>query len=374
MPLNTDIAMGFRMPQIESPLQQAGQYMTLKNAMLQQQQAEQSRRDEAILSGVMQQTQGDPQKAIQALLAHGSPTAIGLAAKLDGLIKKPDAGFTLSPGAVRYGPDGKVIARAPAALERERAQPEIINLQRALDTLPPGSPYRAQIEARIKHLNAPPAGVTVNMPSSTQTMVGQDGRFYQFRVGKDGTTEAIAIADKDGKPLSPIPTAAQSKDERDAQEGVQTVASVRQRIAKMAQLIHGGAMAGGVVGPAGIASRVGETAAGVVNPAIQTPALDYDNEKNLLLAEVRKMVEKDQNLSNEERATLQKTLGGGTLQTSGSALRTLSNVLNYVENKRLTGKGRAATLESSVRAAGWAFEPDKYDYRVVEGKVQRKAK
>lgn len=27
-----------------------------------------------------------------------------------------------------------------------------------------------------------------------------------------------------------------------------------------------------------------------------------------------------------------------------------------------------------VEAAGWAYEPDKYDYRVMDGKVQRKPK
>ena len=91
-----------------------------------------------------------------------------------------------------------------------------------------------------------------------------------------------------------------------------------------------------LVGPGGVARRAVEAGAGVVAPTMPTPAIDYQNNLNLLLADVRKIVEKDPNLSNEERRTLYQTLGGGTFQTPGSAARTLTNVLNFVENKKLT--------------------------------------
>ena len=133
-------------------------------------------------------------------------------------------------------------------------------------------------------------------------------------------------------------------------------------------------MAGGTVGPLGLASRVGETARGAVSADAPTPAIDFKNEQSLLLADVRKMVEKDPNLSKDERERLYETLGGGIMQTPGSSIRTLNNVLNYVESKKVGGKSRQATIEGSVKAAGWAYEPNKYDYRVVDGKVQRKAK
>jgi hypothetical protein len=113
---------------------------------------------------------------------------------------------------------------------------------------------------------------------------------------------------------------------------------------------------------------------GIAVPDMPTPALDYQNDLRLLLADVRKVIEKDPNLSNQERQNLYETLGGGTFQTPGSAFRTLNNVLEYMENKKMTGPSRDANLEGAVKAAGWAFEPDKYEYRVVEGKVQRRAK
>jgi len=45
--------------------------------------------------------------------------------------------------------------------------------------------------------------VQVNMPATSDTVQGQDGRWYKFRIGKDGKTEAIAIATSTGEPLAP---------------------------------------------------------------------------------------------------------------------------------------------------------------------------
>ena len=148
MPLNSNIPLSIRPFELESPLAQAQQALTLSGLIDQQRQRQRAVQEESVLKGVMQQTGGDPQKAIQALLSHGTLGAIGLAAKLDGLIKKPDAGFTLSPGAVRYGPSGKVIAQAPAAPEKPEASPEIVKLLKMAESLPAGSPMRAALERR----------------------------------------------------------------------------------------------------------------------------------------------------------------------------------------------------------------------------------
>ena len=135
-------------------------------------------------------------------------------------------------------------------------------------------------------------------------------------------------------------------------------------------------MAGGVVGPLGIASRIGETVVGMGQPGVPTPALDYQNDMRLLLSDVRKMVEKDPNLSKDEREAMYETLGGGTMQTPGSAMRTLNNILNHVESKQRSGPARQTgnDLARQVQGAGWSYEPNKYDYRVVDGKVQRKSR
>ena len=172
--------------------------------------------------------------------------------------------------------------------------------------------------------------------------MGEDGRYYKFRVGKDGKAEAIPIADAQGNPLRPPEsTAAEKVGEEKAAEEV-TLKNVRGRVEKMATLIQGGGLAGGVVGPLGMASRIGETAVGMAQPAAPTPALDYQNEMRLLLSDVRKMVEKDPNLSKDEREAMYETLGGGFMQTPGSALRTLNNIINHVESKQRSRPTRTA--------------------------------
>lgn len=143
---------------------------------------------------------------------------------------------------------------------------------------------------------------------------------------------------------APLPPAA-AKAEDTAAKDEATLASVKDRIARMTQMVQSNA---GIVGPAGIVRRMGETGLGVVSPGAATPALDYQNELRLLLADIRKVVEKDPNLSNEERRNLYETLGGGTFQTPGSAIRALNNVVSYVEGKKLTGR----SLERRAPAAG----------------------
>ena len=172
----------------------------------------------------------------------------------------------------------------------------------------------------------------------------------------------------------PPERADQRKAKQSKEEGEVTSQNVRDRIIRMGTLVQGGAVAGGVVGPLGIASKMAETAIGAAKPDSPTPAIDYENEQALLLSDVRKLVEKDPNLSKDERDRLYQTLGGGFWQTPGSAMRAMKNIVDYVDSKKLAGPSRSMNLESSVRGAGWDYEPSKYDYRVVDGKAQRKLK
>lgn len=355
MPLDPSIPMSFRFPQIESPVQQYQSLLQLKGLMQQQEETKrksaQEQEEHAQLRSVMQQTQGDPQKAITALLASGTPQSIALASKLKGLVAKPEDSLFAKPKIEDFTPESRarfMQTRNPADLVRmpqepkQEANPEIVKLGNLLQTLPAGHPMRGPVEARIKMLTERAPGVTVNMPASSDLMQLPDGTFARVRIGKNGQVETIPLGNA-RPPLTP----AERKAEGEQVEGQATVESVRARVAKMASLIQGGAMAGGVVGPLGIASRVGETVTGAVSNT-PTPAIDFKNEQALLLADVRKMVEKDPNLSKDERERLYETLGGGIMQTPGSSIRTLNNVLSYVENKRVTGKSRAARVESKA--------------------------
>ena len=285
---------------------------------------------------------GDATKAMQILLTRG---AHGPAAKLAPILESQrKAGETKRPHVVGrnlVSSDGTVLYSGPEDAPKAPAPPEIIKLNTMMESLPEGHPFRAQLGARIKLLTERQPPMQINMPSSSDTMQGEDGKTYKVRIGRDGKVEAIPLVTPSGTALRPPETAAERKATADATAGEATLDGVRERVKSMSGKIQGNSF---IVGPAGAVRRGVETAAGVVQPGVDTPALDYNNEMKLLLADVRKVVEKDPNLSNQERQNLYETLGGGTFQTPGSAIRALNGVLGYMENKRVTGaKPRKAT-------------------------------
>jgi hypothetical protein len=266
----------------------------------------------------------------------------------------------------------KLSARDLAVLkpdkERQQADPQIIQLMKQRDALPEGHPDRGILDAAIKKASEHQAPVNVY---SGSLVAGVDDKGNPVFVQPSGRPDTPPRIVPGVRPPPPKPTAEDVKGSRDQAALEATTTSVRNRIKAMQDKLQSNAY---IVGIGGAARRGVEAVGGIAVPDMPTPALDYQNDLRLLLADVRKVIEKDPNLSNQERQNLYETLGGGTFQTPGSAFRTLNNVLEYMENKKMTGPSRDANLEGAVKAAGWAFEPDKYEYRVVEGKVQRRAK
>jgi hypothetical protein len=252
--------------------------------------------------------------------------------------------------------------------DTQHADPQIIQLMKQRDALPQGHPNRAILDAAIKKASEHQAPLNVFTGGLTEGVDAAGNRVFIQPSGRADTPPRIVAG---VKPPPPKATAADVKEERDKAALEATTTSVRNRIKAMQDKLQSNAY---IVGIGGAARRGVEAVGGIAVPDMPTPALDYQNDLRLLLADVRKVIEKDPNLSNQERQNLYETLGGGTFQTPGSAFRTLNNVLEYMENKKMTGPSRDANLEGAVKAAGWAFEPDKYEYRVVEGKVQRRAK
>jgi len=352
------------------------------------------------VKGILAQSGGDPAKAVSALLQNGNVRG---AALLSPLLKQQQEDYTLSPGALRLR-GGQVIAEnpvqprpaAPSELSRliaernalapddpnrsafdsainrasnpQQSQPEIIRLQSYLEQLPENHPGRAAIQARIRQITTHQPAVNVYSQSLTPGVDANGNPVFAQASGRPDVPPRIVPG------VFPQERADVAKSRKEGEQAATTVASVRDRIERMSKLIQGGSITGGVVGPLGVAGRAVETAQGVIQPGAATPAIDFQNELRFLQSEVRKMVEKDPNLSKDEREALYETLGGGLLQTPGSSLRAMNNVLSKVENTALTGRSRAAGLESAVRNAGWTYEPSKYDYRIVNGEVQRKPK
>ena len=254
--------------------------------------------------------------------------------------------------AVRRGDIGGILAGMPklnardlAVLkpDRPQADPQILRLIQSRDALPQGHPNRAILDAAIKKA------------SEHQPQVGIYSSSLTAGVDEAGNPVFVQPSQRPGVPPRKVegvypqdrPVVLKARQAQASEEA--TVSSVRSRIQSMMDKLQKNS---GIVGPAGALRRGFETSVGVVTPGIQTPALDYQNDLRLLLADVRKVIEKDPNLSNEERQNLYETIGGGTFQTPGSAFRALNNVLGFIENKKMTGPSRAASEEQRGPPAG----------------------
>ena len=216
------------------------------------------------------------------------------------------------------------------------------------DALPTGDPRRAAYDDAITKQSTHQAPVNIYSGSLTAGVDDKGNPVFVQPSGRPDTPPRVVTG------VRPPPPPADKRAERELVETATTIESVRARVSRMSSLIQQNQA---VVGPAGMARRYGEAAMGIVPGAgnMPTPALDYENEKNLMIADVRKLIEKDPNLSNQERETLSRTLGGGTLQTPGSAVRTLNNVLNFIEGKKLRGLPRApavGTIDQGYRFKG----------------------
>jgi hypothetical protein len=209
----------------------------------------------------------------------------------------------------------------------------IARVMRERASLPPGDPRGPLMDKYIEKLTSHQPGVAVYSGSLTPGVDAQGNPVFVQPSNREGVEPRVVQG------VRPMPKPADEKAAQAEREAEATVESVRDRIKKLSTLIQQNPTA---VGIPGMVRRGVEAASGVSEglggPSMPTPAIDFTNQQALLLADIRKLVEKDPNLSNHERETLKTTLGGGIFQTPGSSIRAMNNVLEYVERKKLTGK------------------------------------
>ena len=191
-------------------LQQMG---ALQGILAQQQKAQlqqKAMQDEQALKGVLAQSGGDPQKAMQALLASGTPKGIELATHLKGLLPKPAEPYTLAPGAQRFGADNRPLASVAAKPDKP---PEIIQLTEMFNSLPAGDPRKAiigkAIEAKTfgREEAIRLAASLRPLPQERQErnlQLTTDANGMQLIVNPDGTTRPLTTQDGAGvrKPVA----------------------------------------------------------------------------------------------------------------------------------------------------------------------------
>ena len=146
------------------------QGVQIKGALQKMQQDEQ-------LRAVLAQAGGDPKKAMEALLASGTPQGIALAAHLKGLLPKPAEPYTLSPGAQRRGPNNELLAEAPK-LANPQQPSNVSRLITERDALPAGHPSRAIYDQAITHATNPQQQRIIIPPQEPApvAVIGPDGK------------------------------------------------------------------------------------------------------------------------------------------------------------------------------------------------------
>ncbi len=372
MPLDPSIPLSVKGFQLESPMAQAGGALQLLNLLgqqkareqqLQQQQTMQPLQMELLRAQIAAQQEIPAQRQAQAaktlLDLQDRQQRQELLKQLSAEMVKPDEATALE--AVRQaqarGEPANITARnqnlVNSLLAQIAPQQAATQLMKPLTQSGPLADTKAVTGGYLQKMpdnsirfvqtqqdRPPPAEPPV------QTMTDGAGNVYERPRG--GQWRRVVVAP--GEPaLAPKPSP-QAKSDAEAE---QTVEGIRARIASLTQLVQQNPTA---VGVAGGVRRLGEMAGGVVEslggPSIPTPAIDFENEQALLLGDVRKLVEKDPNLSKDERERLYQTLGGGLRQTPSSAVRAMNNVLEYVERKKMTGASRERALERRVPAVG----------------------
>jgi hypothetical protein len=318
---------GYLAAQQQNQQQTMGQ-LGQAQAVIGLQGALQQQRQEQELRQVLAESGGDVEKAMAAALKSGNVAAAARLAPVVEAKRKQGAGQPIGAGGLRL-PDGTIIPPSPRP-ERPQAQPEIVLLQRYLETLPPDSPYRTGIQARIDKLTRDAPGVNVYSGSLTAG-VDENGRpVFVQPSGRADTPPRIVPG------VRPPPPPADRRAEAARTEALSDVAEIERLGNELDTLVRQNqGLVSGVVGPQGVVGRTAELVTGAVGG--DTPALDFRNKSKLFLSSVRKMVEKDTNLSNEERKSLTESTGDGFWQTGASSIRARQDVMNYVKTKRISG-------------------------------------
>ncbi len=337
-------------------LKQATGYMTLAGQAQEQQLRRTQMESEAAMRAAALQAGGDLGKFRDALSKMGRikevmaidaeirktdqerATAEHLRAQTNA-IKNPPSRVHVVNGSL-MDDTGRVIGTAPKQ-EAPAAPTELTRLIAERDKLPEGDPRRGLYDRRIAVINTGPQTNTNIYNGGMQPGVNAQGEPAYARPRRDGGVDIVPN-------FFPPEKAATTKANAADAEGQITLDSVKTRIGQMTTMLNQGGP--GVTGVLSPIRRAGEAAIGAVTD-VPTTAIDYQNNLRLLLSDTRKLVEKDPNLSKDERQALYETLGGGILQTPSSAVRTMNNVLEKVQSAAVS-RGASATRRRPIPAVG----------------------
>ena len=239
-----------------------------------------------------------------------------------------------SPSAVSHLVNDPYVGEAARALESQMRQ------------TPPGSVPISVWETRIRGLEGQAQraaqaelarGHAVDMKvmfppnpaqeSPVQTHTDSEGKVWEKTRG--GPWRPAILPNGTQMTSGTAPAKAASQDE--------TFDAIDKQIVELQQLIRNNEGLGtGTVGPKGLVSRVAETVSGLIpgNEFAPTPALSADSKKELIVANIRNLMDKGQ-LSKDDRQRIDNALGtSGLLTTAGNAIDNLESVRNFLKAKK----------------------------------------
>lgn len=283
---------------------------------------------------------GDIPGAIK-LLAY----AAGDAAKLEALYKdnieankpipgnqfglyKPDGTQLVAPiperTVIPAGGTLKVEGQPDFTAPREQAQASLPPYYDVVDGKPVLNPERYQQALELQR-----AGRTPAQPPAPQLVKDDQGNVLE-RDRQGNWTQAKG---PDGKPIKSH-IAGQVSPEQS-----KNIDAVNNQIDDLLKEIEANTgTVSGVVGPAGAATRMYETAKGVI-PGLQdspTPALTAQSKKELIIANVRKLIAGGGVFSNQDAARLDNAISMGLFSTKGSAIQGLKDLKAFLKDKQST--------------------------------------
>ena len=185
----------------------------------------------------------------------------------------------------------------------------------------------AQIEARKAAAAEAAAG---NAP--VQTYTDGQGVLWEKPRGRDWIKARIAGGQGE---MTPKPQVAGVKSLMKASEQSQTLDAITRQIDELdAHISKNEGMVSGTVGPKGLANRLYEVGAGVAGVGMSTPALETQSKKELLIANIRKMVSGSGVFTNKDADRVEAAIGVGIMANPANTKRALADLRTFVNEKR----------------------------------------
>lgn len=232
-------------------------------------------------------------------------------------------------------------AKDKAAIDKNSTLAKLIAER---DALPNGSPERETYEKMITHTVNPqaqkiivpqrenqPQWLDIEDPLDHSKSIKVNPALYNEDKYKTGDKTGVLGGSK-------VSTTAGTKTAK-AEEQNATIDEIMRQIDEMKMHVKNNeGTFSGTVGPKGAVNRLFETGAGVVGADVSTPALELESKKELLIANIRKLVAGGGQFTDKDAKRVESSLGTGMMANPKNTLKSMDDLITFMKSKRGGGK------------------------------------